>query len=131
MSTIPTSLGALIRQQRELAALPMRQLAAMSGISGPYLSQIENGLRTPSEQVLRSIATTLGVDPDELVGETRTTDELEAARRRTRETVQSDPNLTTAQKRTVLDVYAAMVASAEQSGEQDGQSGTQAEQGGT
>lgn len=109
MATIPSTLGALIRQQRELAALPMRQLAAMSGISGPYLSQIENGLRTPSDQVLRSIAATLGIDPDELVGETRTEDERAAARRRTREAVQEDPNLTAAQKRTVLDVYSAMV----------------------
>lgn len=111
MSSIPTSLGALIRQQRELAALPMRQLATMAGISGPYLSQIENGLRTPSEQVLRSLAATLGIDPDELVEETRTSGELEAGRLRTRAAIQEDPNLTPAQKRTVLDVYAAMVGS--------------------
>lgn len=116
MSTIPTSLGALIRQQRELAALPMRQLATMAGISGPYLSQIENGLRTPSDQVLRSLATTLGIDPDELVEETRTSDELEAGRLRTRAAIQEDPNLTTAQKRTVLDVYAAMVGATEPEG---------------
>ncbi|QDO89758.1 helix-turn-helix transcriptional regulator [Ornithinimicrobium ciconiae] len=109
MTSIPSSLGALIRQQRELAALPMRQLATMAGISGPYLSQIENGLRTPSDQVLRSLATILGIDPDELVEETRTTDELEAGRRRTRAALQEDPNLTPAQKRTVLDVYAALV----------------------
>ncbi|MEP6562472.1 MAG: helix-turn-helix transcriptional regulator, partial [Nakamurella sp.] len=46
------SLGEMIRRQREIAALPMRQLAAMSGISNPYLSQIERGLRDPSDQVL-------------------------------------------------------------------------------
>ncbi|AXH95802.1 helix-turn-helix domain-containing protein [Ornithinimicrobium avium] len=113
MSSVPPTLGALIRQQRELAALPMRQLAAMSGISGPYLSQIENGLRRPSDHVLRSIATILGVDPEELVGETRTEDELEAARRRTRAALEEDPNLTPAQRRTVLDVYAAMVGGVE------------------
>lgn len=91
----------------------MRQLAAMAGISGPYLSQIENGLRTPSDRVLRDLATTLGLDPDELLGETRASDELEAARRRTRSAIQEDPNLSPAQKRTVLDVYAAMVAATE------------------
>lgn len=109
MASIPTSLGELIRQQRELASLPMRQLATMAGISGPYLSQIENGLRTPSDQVIRSLATILGIDPDELLSETRTTDELEEGRRRTRKALQEDPNLTAAQKRTVLDVYSAMV----------------------
>lgn len=107
MATIPPSLGALIRQQRELAALPMRQLAAMAGISGPYLSQIENGLRSPSDQVLRSIAATLGIDPEELLGES-TADELETARRRTRAAILEDPNLTPAQRQTVLDVYSAM-----------------------
>lgn len=111
MATIPPSLGALIRQQRELAALPMRQLAAMAGISGPYLSQIENGLRSPSDQVLRSLATTLGIDPEELLGEDRTAGEMEAARRRTRDTVLEDPNLTAAQQQTLLEVYTAMVGS--------------------
>jgi len=62
------SLGEIIRRQRELASLPMRQLAAMSGISNPYLSQIERGLREPSEQVLHAIAESLKVSADELRG---------------------------------------------------------------
>ena len=111
MATIPPSLGALIRQQRELAALPMRQLAAMAGISGPYLSQIENGLRSPSDQVLRNLATTLGIDPEELLGDSHTSGELELARRRTRDAILEDPNLTAAQRQTVLDVYSAMADS--------------------
>ena len=49
------SSGEIIRRQRELTALPMRQLAAMAGISNPYLSHIEHGLREPSEQVLKSL----------------------------------------------------------------------------
>jgi transcriptional regulator with XRE-family HTH domain len=48
-------LGEIIRRQRELAELSMRQVAAMAGISNPYLSQIEHGLRAPSG-VLRAIA---------------------------------------------------------------------------
>jgi transcriptional regulator with XRE-family HTH domain len=59
-------LGALIRRQRELAELPMRELAKLVGISNPYLSQIERGLRAPSESVLESIAETLDVSADEL-----------------------------------------------------------------
>src|SRR5215469_16613998 len=50
------ALGEIIRQQRELAELSMRQFAELAGISNPYLSQIERGLRAPSEQVLEAIA---------------------------------------------------------------------------
>ena len=52
-------LGRIIRAQRELAAVPMRELAAAAGISNPYLSQIERGLRAPSEAVLTAIAESL------------------------------------------------------------------------
>lgn len=61
-----SSLGEIIRQQRELAELSMRQFAELAGISNPYLSQIERGLRAPSETVLDSIARTLKVSSDAL-----------------------------------------------------------------
>ena len=61
-----STLGGAIRRQRELAELPMRQLAAMVGISNPYLSQIERGLRAPSEQVLDAIAESLQTTADAL-----------------------------------------------------------------
>jgi len=60
------SLGEMIRRQREMASLPMRQLAAMAGISNPYLSQIERGLRDPSDQVLNAIADSLQLSADSL-----------------------------------------------------------------
>lgn len=60
------SLGEMIRRQRELTSLPMRQLAAMAGISNPYLSQIERGLREPSDQVLNAIADSLQLSADSL-----------------------------------------------------------------
>ncbi|NLG23371.1 MAG: helix-turn-helix transcriptional regulator [Actinomycetales bacterium] len=113
----------MIRQQRELAALPMRQLAAMSGISGPYLSQIENGLRAPSEQVLRSIAKTLGVPAEDLLGESDGgEDEAEEALRSMREVVRADPTLTAGQRRALLEVYRSMVA-ATQAEQQGGSAG--------
>ena len=59
-------LGRIIRSQRELAELPMRQLAATVGISNPYLSQIERGLRAPSEAVLNAIAESLQTSVDRL-----------------------------------------------------------------
>src|SRR3954451_7758443 len=52
-------LGEIIRRQRELSALSMRQFADLVGISNPYLSQIERGLREPSERVLEGIAKSL------------------------------------------------------------------------
>ena len=59
-------LGDIIRRQRELQALSMRQFARMVGISNPYLSQIERGLRDPSEQVLQGIADSLRTSVDVL-----------------------------------------------------------------
>jgi len=55
-----TALGETIRAQRQRNQLPMRTLAERVGISNPYLSQIERGLRAPSDQVLESIAQALG-----------------------------------------------------------------------
>lgn len=59
-------MGAYIRQQRRMADLSMRQVSAMVGISNPYLSQIERGLRAPSEAVAAGIAAALGVTVEEL-----------------------------------------------------------------
>ena len=53
------SIGETIRRQRELSKVSMRQFAEMAGISNPYLSQIERGLREPSERVLEAIAESL------------------------------------------------------------------------
>src|ERR1700737_1129663 len=67
MSERPTTtLGEIIRQQRELTEMSMRQFAQMAGISNPYLSQIERGLRAPSEQVIDGIARVLKVSADAL-----------------------------------------------------------------
>ena len=60
------ALGEIIRQQRELAELSMRQFAQLAGISNPYLSQIERGLRAPSEHVLEGIASALKLSADAL-----------------------------------------------------------------
>src|ERR687887_431948 len=60
------SLGEVIRRQRELNELSMRQFATMAGISNPYLSQIERGLREPSERVVDAIARSLEMSADTL-----------------------------------------------------------------
>jgi transcriptional regulator with XRE-family HTH domain len=95
-------LGEIIRRQRELAELSMRQVAAMAGISNPYLSQIERGLRAPSEEVLRAIAESLNVSADLLHG-----DEPAGGSAEVVAAVQSDPDLTASQRRSLLEAYEA------------------------
>jgi transcriptional regulator with XRE-family HTH domain len=96
-------LGELIRRQRELAELSMRQVAAMAGISNPYLSQIEHGLRAPSEDVLRAIADSLKVSADLLRGEDPPAESAEVT-----EAIQSDPDLTASQRRSLIEAYQAL-----------------------
>jgi transcriptional regulator with XRE-family HTH domain len=96
-------LGEIIRRQRELAELSMRQVAAMAGISNPYLSQIERGLRAPSEEVLRAIADSLNVSADLLRGEETPAESAEVT-----EAIQSDPDLSASQRRSLIEAYQAL-----------------------
>ena len=101
-------LGALIRQQRELAELSMREFAKLVGISNPYLSQIERGLRAPSDAVLETIAEALDSSTDELYkmagfverpsSDDRGATDLAAA-------IESAPELTAPQRRAMLEMY--------------------------
>jgi transcriptional regulator with XRE-family HTH domain len=59
-------LGEFIRRNREISEYSMRQFAELAGISNPYLSQIERGLREPSEQVVQAIAEALKVSAETL-----------------------------------------------------------------
>ena len=95
--------GELIRRQRELAELSMRQVAAMAGISNPYLSQIERGLRAPSEEVLRAIAESLNVSADLLRGDQPAEGSADVV-----EAIQSDPDLTVSQQRSLTEAYEAL-----------------------
>jgi transcriptional regulator with XRE-family HTH domain len=105
----PLSLGEIIRRQRELAELPMRQLAAMVGISNPYLSQIEHGLRDPSEQVLEGIARSLQTSVDELLDAAGSgTGKTNGAHSAVLDAVRADPNLTARQRHALSEVYTAM-----------------------
>jgi len=106
-----SSLGEIIRQQRELAELSMRQFAELAGISNPYLSQIERGLRAPSQAVLDQIARTLKVSADALYeqagvappgAEPEASDVLDA--------IAGDPRLTARQRTALREVYEAFVA---------------------
>ncbi len=99
------SLGEIIRRQRELTALPMRQLAAMAGISNPYLSQIERGLREPSQQVLNSIADSLQLSADAL--RPPPPDAPDDADSAVLAAIAADPDLTAQQRKALQESYRA------------------------
>jgi transcriptional regulator with XRE-family HTH domain len=105
-------LGEIIRQQRELAELSMRQFAELAGISNPYLSQIERGLRAPSQAVLDQIARTLKVSSEALyeqAGFTPPSAEPEAGG--VLEAIGRDTRLTARQRSALREVYQAFAAS--------------------
>jgi len=114
-------LGELIRRQRELAELSMRQVAAMAGISNPYLSQIEHGLRAPSADVLETIAATLGVPAKMLRPRTNDDDDHGSEDNPDHEedhepgehasliaAISADSGLTSRQRRALTEIYTAM-----------------------
>jgi transcriptional regulator with XRE-family HTH domain len=106
----PSALGEIIRRQRELSAMSMRQFSELVGISNPYLSQIERGLREPSERVLESIATALRTTSDALYEQAGIdVDEPEAEGPSVSDAVKADPRLNAAQRRALLAVYQAFV----------------------
>lgn len=87
----------------------MRQFAALVGISNPYLSQIERGLRDPSEQVVRAIAAALHVSTDTLYEQAGLSQNDEGPSQVV-EAIREDPKLTARQRRALVDVYEAFVA---------------------
>jgi transcriptional regulator with XRE-family HTH domain len=111
MGRTPPTLGQLIRRQRELHELSLRQMARAAGISNPYLSQIERGLREPSEQVLEAIARSLELSVDALyeqAGLTRSDEhEEEPAVIRA---IQDDRGLSARQRRALIEIYEAFIA---------------------
>jgi transcriptional regulator with XRE-family HTH domain len=110
------ALGAFIRSQRELARLSLRQLAELTSLSHPYLSQVERGLHQPSVRVLKLIAEALNVSAETLLmqaGLLSGNDEDDADSARTTEQItaliRADKRLTEAQKAALLAVYDSML----------------------
>ncbi len=101
--------GEFLREQRRSAQLSLRQLADLTGVSNPYLSQIERGLRKPSADVLQQIAKALRISSEALYVQAGLLDEPTGARDVT-DAVLADPILDEQQKRALLDVYASFVA---------------------
>lgn len=105
------SLGEIIRRQRELNALSMRQFAQMVGISNPYLSQIERGLREPSEGVVDSIANSLQMSADALYEQAGwQSGDDEPDEPAVVEAVRADTSLTGRQRQALVEIYEAFTA---------------------
>ncbi|MET8248505.1 helix-turn-helix transcriptional regulator [Streptomyces sp. NPDC005202] len=100
------NLGEYLREQRRNAQLSLRQLADAAGVSNPYLSQIERGLRKPSAEVLQQVAKALRISAETLyvragiLDAERDRDEVE-----TRAVILADPSLNERQKQVLLQIY--------------------------
>jgi transcriptional regulator with XRE-family HTH domain len=96
-------IGEYIRQQRNHAKISLRQLARQAGVSNPYLSQIERGLRKPSAEILQQIAKGLRISAEALYVQAGILDLPTGGA--VVDAVRADPVLTERQKQVLLDIY--------------------------
>ena len=106
-------LGDYLREQRVAAALSLRELAEQSGVSNPYLSMVERGVRNPSAQVLQQLAKALQISAEQLyirAGLLSVDDETGGS---VELAVLNDPRLSEEQKSALLDLYASFLTGTE------------------
>jgi transcriptional regulator with XRE-family HTH domain len=96
-------LGEFIREQRRIGHLSLRKLSEMAGISNPYLSQIERGLRRPSAEILQQIARALEISSETLYVRAGILEERDHQDLITE--IRRDPHLTEEQKKTMVLIY--------------------------
>jgi transcriptional regulator with XRE-family HTH domain len=98
------SIGEYIREQREQAKISMRQLAQSAGVSNPYLSQIERGLRKPSADILQQIAKGLRISAEALYVQAGILEDRPADSG-VRSALLADPQLSERQKQVLMEIY--------------------------
>jgi transcriptional regulator with XRE-family HTH domain len=103
VSNAAQDIGTFIRTQREAAQVSVRQLAEKAGVSNPYLSQIERGLRKPSADVLQQIAKALRVSAEVLYVRAGILEPSETSE--IRDAIITDTAITERQKQVLLDIY--------------------------
>jgi transcriptional regulator with XRE-family HTH domain len=117
MSRLPVpDLGGYLREQREAAQLSLRQAAKAAGISNPYLSQIERGLRRPSAEILQQLAKGLRISAEQLYVRAGILDASSPGAPEPRDVtvaILADQRLTDRQRRALLDVYQSFVGGSE------------------
>ena len=104
------SLGDYLKEQRASARMSLRQLAEQAGVSNPYLSQIERGLRRPSAEVLQQLAKALRVSAEQLYIRAGIVSPEDGVGGSVELAVLADNGLTERQKQSLLDVYASFLA---------------------
>lgn len=110
VSTAVGSLGDYLKEQRTAAQLSLRQLAEQTGVSNPYLSQIERGLRRPSAEVLQQIAKALRISAEQLYLRAGIVSPDDGVGGSVELAVLGDTALTERQKQSLLDVYQSFLA---------------------
>jgi transcriptional regulator with XRE-family HTH domain len=103
-----SEVGEFIRQQRERADLSLRRLAERAGISNPYLSQIERGIRKPSAEILMRISRALEISAETLYSRAGLMDGSPVSVS-VLEAVEADERLTSRQKTVLLELYRTLV----------------------
>ncbi|ACU95330.1 helix-turn-helix domain-containing protein [Saccharomonospora viridis] len=103
VASLGKDIGAYIRQQRNHAKISLRQLSKLAGVSNPYLSQIERGLRKPSAEILQQIAKGLRISAEALYVQAGILDRPVGGP--VVDAVRADASLTERQKQVLLDVY--------------------------
>jgi len=98
------NLGDYIREQRSTSQISLRQLAVAAGVSNPYLSQIERGLRRPSAEILQQIAKALRISAEALYVQAGMLDERMSGTE-VSTAVHTDPRLSERQKQVLLEIY--------------------------
>ena len=104
-SEVASDIGSFIRSQRENAQVSVRQLAERAGVSNPYLSQVERGLRKPSADVLAQIAKALRVSAEVLYVRAGILEPSETSQ--VRDAIITDTAITERQKQVLLDIYSS------------------------
>jgi transcriptional regulator with XRE-family HTH domain len=107
VSNAAQDIGTFIRTQREAAQVSVRQLAEKAGVSNPYLSQIERGLRKPSADVLNQIAKALRVSAEVLYIRAGILEPSE--NNQVRDVIITDSAITERQKQVLLEIYTSFV----------------------
>ena len=98
-------LGEFIRSQRRLSEMSLRKLAELAGVSNPYLSQIERGLRRPSAEILQQIAKALRIQAETLYVRAGILDDDRVEEISVIDAINRDPHLTPIHKQTLVRVY--------------------------
>ena len=110
VGSLSNQLGDYLKEQRTQSRLSLRQLADQVGVSNPYLSQIERGLRRPSAEVMQQLAKALRISAEQLYIRAGIVSPDDGVGGSVELAVLNDAALSERQKQTLLDVYASFIA---------------------